>query len=355
MKILLYADPHFCTNSSVIRGRGKRFSQRLENQIEVFKFINDTYIKEGCERCICLGDFFDRPDLSAEEITALKEIKTSIMNTSFIVGNHEAISGDLFFNSVNAFGEGITIYDKPTLEVIGDTQLVYIPYIVEANRPTITNILDDLKVVADKNIVILMHNDIKDIYYGKFKTTIGFDIKDIDSNCDICVNAHIHNGGKISDKLINLGSVTGLNFSNDASSWIPKVAILDTETLRLDLIDVDPALLFFKKEVNTLVEAQTVVAELSKYDKTKVVLSLKCNQLEYDAIKELVQSQEYLYCRINIDYTREVIDTKESTSSISLNVDYIDKFKEFVLKKYADENVSCKLMVEEINNIAGRS
>ena len=34
MKILLYTDVHFCKSSSIVTGRGKRFSTRLENIIE---------------------------------------------------------------------------------------------------------------------------------------------------------------------------------------------------------------------------------------------------------------------------------------------------------------------------------
>ena len=48
MKILLYTDNHFCTNSSIINSRGENYSPRLTNQIESLNWVEQLAIKENC-------------------------------------------------------------------------------------------------------------------------------------------------------------------------------------------------------------------------------------------------------------------------------------------------------------------
>ena len=59
--------------------------------------------EQKCDYVINLGDFFDKPDLSSETITACNEIKWSDIMHYSIVGNHDASTSNLIFNSVNSF------------------------------------------------------------------------------------------------------------------------------------------------------------------------------------------------------------------------------------------------------------
>lgn len=44
---------------------------------------------------------------------------------------------------------------------------------------------------------------------GQFISKAGFDINDIEDNCDLFINGHLHNGSKITDKIFNVGNLTG--------------------------------------------------------------------------------------------------------------------------------------------------
>ena len=44
---------------------------------------------------------------------------------------------------------------------------------------------------------------------GQFKSTEGYNVQDIDANCDLFINGHLHNGEKITKKIINIGNISG--------------------------------------------------------------------------------------------------------------------------------------------------
>lgn len=95
MKFVLFTDNHFCQYSSVVRSRGEVYSQRLENQIKSINWVEGLADEVGAEAVICLGDFFDKPQLNAEELSALEEIKWSDRRHIFLCGNHEMGTHDL--------------------------------------------------------------------------------------------------------------------------------------------------------------------------------------------------------------------------------------------------------------------
>ena len=99
MRILLFGDSHFCKRSSIINKFGTKYPVRLENQLQTFGWIKEQAIKNNCGAVIGLGDLFDSSQLSDVEITAAKELPFAELPTYLIVGNHEASSQDLSFNS----------------------------------------------------------------------------------------------------------------------------------------------------------------------------------------------------------------------------------------------------------------
>ena len=118
MKLCIYTDPHWSTYSSILRQRGNHYSKRLEALIESINFVEGVANARRCDEIICLGDFFDRNTLSAEELTALKEIKWSTLPHTFIVGNHEITTDDLSMNSLNALEKVGVVIDKPSFREI---------------------------------------------------------------------------------------------------------------------------------------------------------------------------------------------------------------------------------------------
>ena len=170
MRILLYTDVHISQNSSIINTRGNKYSTRLENIIKSLNWAEEQAIVNKCDSIICLGDLFDRSDLNAEEITALKEIKWANLPHTLIVGNHESNVVSLDFSSAFSLNNVFDIINKPCSDVYDDFSITYLPYIVESERKPIKEYLPN-----SKKKIILSHNDIKGIQYGQWISKDGFD------------------------------------------------------------------------------------------------------------------------------------------------------------------------------------
>ena len=89
MKILVVGDVHFCQYSSILRERGELYSKRLENLLWSLNWVENQAGVLECDKVVYLGDFFDRSDANAEELTALTEVKWSDLPHVCLVGNHE--------------------------------------------------------------------------------------------------------------------------------------------------------------------------------------------------------------------------------------------------------------------------
>ena len=74
MRILLFTDLHMCPQASIINKWGTKYPKRLENCIETVNWLERKAEELKCDLIISLGDFFDKPDLSSETITACNEI-----------------------------------------------------------------------------------------------------------------------------------------------------------------------------------------------------------------------------------------------------------------------------------------
>jgi DNA repair exonuclease SbcCD nuclease subunit len=320
MKILLFGDAHFCKRASIVNKFGSRYPLRLENQIQTFKWIKQQVLANDCSMVIGLGDLFDSSQLSDVEITAAKELQFADVPTYLIVGNHEASSIDLACSSTKLLEDiNRTIVSEPLSITIDETEVCFLPYIVESERRPLSEYFP-VNDSCNKR-VILSHNDIKGISYGPVLSAAGFEILDIEASCDLYVNAHIHNGQKITDKIYNIGNLTGLNFSEDASKYSHNIAILDTKTLKLTFIENPYAFNFYKIQIDT----EHDIKQLAKV-KTRAVVSIKCDSNLVEATKQAItEYPNIIESRIII--TKKYEETTE-TSDIDLSVDHLARFIE---------------------------
>lgn len=332
MKILLFTDNHFCQYSSIIRSRGERYSTRLENQIESINWVEQLAIEEGCEKVFCLGDFFDKADLNAEELTALKEIKWNNLPHYFIVGNHEMGISDLTYSSAHIF-ESLnftTLKFIDLIEINDNVALIILPYLIKDRRATLQKYIEDLTINKHyKDYIVLSHNDIAGIRYGQYMSTDGFDIKDIYDNCRLFINGHLHNQTQINDKILNLGNLTGQNFSEDALKYSHCAAVLDTDTFTIDLINNPYALHFYKLEI---LDEEAIEPELDKCISNSVV-TIKTKTTLIDAIrKALMAHQNIIENRIITIADTVIIDNAQSIETL-VKTDHIEQFKNYILEQ----------------------
>lgn len=351
MKLLIVGDVHWSSSSSIVRERGLKYTKRLENLIKSVSWCEALAKENDVDSIVYLGDFFDRPDLTAEEITALNDVNWHNVMHVFIVGNHESNISNLMFSSTNVLDkDNMKIISEPTLEYIGASRFLFLPYIEEENR--LSSLSDyyssAIKLTADQafeHTIVFSHNDIKGIQYGKFLSTNGFELNDIESSCDLFINGHLHNGSFLNDKetILNLGNLTGQNFSEDATKYSHLVMLLDTETLSMRFFENPFAFNFYKLTIDTKKDLDKLGSILTKKQN---VISFKCNLSLVEDLKNELTKYDVASYKIN-SYSTEVLDSSSMNDIQSLRVDHIKQFSDFILDKLGNSQI----VVSELSEV----
>lgn len=333
MKICIIGDVHFSQYSSIVRSRGEFFSTRLENMIKSLNWVEQVAKERGCVEEIFLGDFFDRSDLAPEEATALSEIdwNTTSRIRHFIVGNHESSVASLIYSSTKVLQfKNNVIEDKPYIYPLDDkTEILFLPYILEEDRKLLKDYLEQRD--SSKKLLIVSHNDIKGVQMGKFISTTGFDVEDIEKNCDLYINGHLHNGSWITKKILNLGNLTGQNFNEDATKYEHHIAILDTDTFEIELIENPYAMNFYKIDINTIQEVEQL-----KYIKSNAVLHIKCLDILENEIRNILEDKNVIASKIVL--TREMGADNQVELKFE-SADHLKQFIDFILSRDDLENL----------------
>ena len=348
MKVLVYTDNHFSTNSSIVRKEGGVTSLRLENQIKSLNWVEKLGKEKGCELVIHLGDFFDKPELTAKELTALKDIEWNDLPHYFLVGNHEMASADLKFNSLNALSKIGKIVDTPQYESGFGYRFIFLPYILETDRKPLKQYIreaigDSWETQEVKKTIIFSHNDIAGIRYGQWESKVGFSVEEIYNSCDLFINGHLHNQMQINEKMLNLGNLTGQNFSEDAFKYSHCAAILDTETLKVELINNPYAFNFYKLEITSEIEFSVFENLVSP-----AVVTISTPMKLVEKVKETLKdfSNIVIESRV-IGIPDKVVNTTDDMLKIN-TVSHIDQFKKYVL----DVIGSSDILIEELDIIS---
>ena len=320
MKILLFSDNHFCERSSILTGVGERFTVRLENQIKSLNWVEDTAVREGCEAVICLGDFFDKPNLTDQELTALTYIRwNEDIPHYFIVGNHDSAEVDLRYSSTHALeGHNRFIVDKPArIEpyILPDMEICALPYILESERLPLSAYFGERR----KFRLILSHNDLKGVQMGAIVSKSGFSLEDIDANCDLFINGHLHNGARINSKVVNIGNLTGKDFGEDGNRYPHNVFIFDTDIKTYSTVENPYAFNFYKFRIDS-------EKDLKRFD----VLKDNC-VLYITTGVEFKKAVEDRISRLNAVESKVVVEQEDTDSTPELNseelkLDYVSKF-----------------------------
>ena len=341
MKCLIYTDPHFCERYSIVNSYGDNFTTRLENQIKSLNWAENLAKERGCQYVICAGDFFDKPQLTDQELTALREIEWAPFCVHyFLVGNHESEESDLHFSSAKALeGKNRFVISEPRLFKEPGFELAFLPYIVESERKTAE---DYFEALSDTPRLLVSHNDLFGIQMGPVESKVGFKPTDLEKICTLCVNGHLHNGVKVTEKVINLGNLTGKDFGEDAFKYKHNVMIIDTDTFKYELVENPYAFNFYKLEIS---EAK----DFEKFGKLKgnAILSIKCiDKLVKQAREELVKiADKVLDSRIIT--VRQPSDNEEAIDISDLTMDHLTKFYEICHEKIENS----KILEEELAEV----
>lgn len=355
MKILIYADPHWSVTSSIVRSRGTKYSTRLENLIASINWVEELSYQRGCDSIICLGDFFDTSQLNSEEITALGEIKWDLGRHYFIAGNHEMGRGDQSFSSSNIFDlcpSSCAITTPTVLPIFDqkDTRIVCIPYILEKDRKPLKVYLENIGCeLGVENLIILSHNDIAGIQLGSFISQAGFSIDEIKENCKLFVNGHLHNGDVVAPGIINLGNLTGQNFSEDGHKYKHQVMIIDTATHEVEFIENPHAFKFYKLDFSTYTDSMD--SQIQRTLETlpgPAVITVKVSPKNEFIVKDLLSTMSNIIeSRVIIDMSTVSID--QSAEQVLVNKDHFSRFATYIMETLGNSDI----VKEELINICG--
>lgn len=342
MKILVCGDVHWSEYSSIVRSVTDRHSTRLENLIKSVNWALDLSIDKKCDMICFLGDFFDKDTLNSKEITALNDLCTERVNipTRFITGNHEMGSHDLFYNSCNIFNSfsNFECINEPIKTEVSNIEICYLPYILENNKKSIEEYFG---AKSNKKRIIFSHNDIAGIQMGAWKSTSGFSIEEIEDNCDLFINGHLHNGASITEKIVNLGNLTGQNFSEDASIYSHRIAIIDTDNMGIEYVENPYAMNFYK------IDATDIYTSFSRIKlKPNAVVSISCIEDNFEEAKKFVDRNNIINSRITVSQIYNDVEV-ELSNDLNLMSDHLQKFKDFVLDKFG----SSEIILDELNRI----
>jgi DNA repair exonuclease SbcCD nuclease subunit len=304
---------------------GDKYTTRLEYLIKGLNWVNDIAVEKGCDTLICAGDMMDRATLDDIEITALKEL-TWKLPCYFLVGNHESKDSSLLYTSVKALESDTNIIiNRPYTLETPKAQIHFVPYIVESDRKPLTEYL--LNVDNSKKQIIVSHNDLCGINYAGFVSQTGFKLDEIEACCDLYLNGHLHNSERITNKILNLGSMSAHNFTNDSLRYKYGIWILDTDNFTIDFIENPYSLNFYKLDI---VNAK----DIKKLDtlKNQAILSIKClDKLIAEVRTKIDAMPNVLTYRlipiISLEEGTKVVDNS------SLLVDHLAKFIECCKEK----------------------
>jgi DNA repair exonuclease SbcCD nuclease subunit len=326
MKILCFTDNHFCERSSIVTRYGDKYSLRLENQLNSLNWVEQIAVEKNCQLVVCLGDFFDKPHLTDQELTALQEIKWNNLPHYFLVGNHESEEVNLQFSSTSAL-KALTreIVDTPCVKNLGDVELAFLPYITESEKQP----LDTYFTTKPSYRILFSHNDLLGIQMGPVVSKTGFSIEELESNCTFCLNGHLHNGQAVSRRVLNLGNLTGKDFGEDALKYEHKVAIIDTDTFNIEFIENPYAFNFYKIDI------------LSKSDldiltkvKPNAILSIRCDENYIEAARTIIKDNPFiLESRVVLIKQFTTSDENATVDISDLAVDQCVKFAECCREK----------------------
>lgn len=339
MRLFIVGDVHWSEYSSILRGQGTAYSVRLESLIKTIDWCEKTAVEQWCDRIVYLGDFFDKPTLNDREISALSDV---LWNKSiphdFLVGNHESSVSGLRFSSTRMLErEEFSVRDVPSAEEWGDVQLCFLPYVTEDDRKP----LGEYFPAADGKRVVLSHNDIKGISFGRIESKTGFSIEEIERNSDLYVNGHLHNGSWVTKRILNLGNITGQNFGEDAYRYEHHAAVLDTETLSVELIANPYALNFEQIDV----KSQGDIDGLS-LRKDNMVVNFRCADGLISGLKEkLMRFGKGRLIESRVTSVKEQSGGKGREAPKLDAIDGDGKFSEFMLDRLGDsETVRQEIM-----------
>lgn len=310
MIIGVYTDPHWCMNSSILSPTQGQYGQRLEALIESYRWMYDLFGTD-VDAIVNGGDLTDNPYLKSEEITAISKAFSMSKGVPeyHLLGNHEKQSESSAFHSLSMIDllPNFKVIDKPQRMDI-NRDVSFLPY---THKPKLSTIRELEGKVLFSHVTVL-GSYLTSIY----KATSGIDTDYLDDCFDLVINGHIHSSQWVSKRVLNLGVMAGVSFNDSYKLHYPSVAILDTDTLELKIIENPHAIRFIKIETDTIAGLTT---RLSRLEEGRYAVQLKVPYDIRDESRRLVDLNPKIVAsrvstKVNSDTILKVVELDKVTS-----------------------------------------
>lgn len=334
MKYLIYSDIHISQGSSIVKQEGIKYSIRLEHIIDSINWAEDLAEKENCSAVFNLGDTFDKPIINSMEATAVQDIRWNNLPHYILVGNHDSDVASLEYSSVNVLKKlGFEIIAQPKTIMLNNDKFVFIPYITENNRKEFNY------YVQDKDSIVLSHNDVSGFNFGGFLSKDGFAIADIEKDCKLFLNGHLHNSSFLSKKVLNVGNLCGQNFSEDAFKYSHGCWILDTDNMSLQFFENPHSFNFYQ------IEYPNDVEKLSRL-KDNSVINIKCERSQKSLLEQdLLRISNKIIAKRIIVFDKEVESDENEIIKLE-KVDHLKQLKDYIIDTLGNTEIVQKELKE---------
>ncbi len=151
----------------------------------------------------------------------------------------------------------------------------------------------------------------------------------------------------MTNKILNVGNLSGQNFTEDGFKYKHCAFILDTDTLEITPFENPYAIYFYKVDINR-------IEDLSILDNLKnACASITIRESLIDSVKQKIKSLDNIIAhRVVIVPDNEVVETND-TSGLLGKVNHLDKFNEFILNEIGNFDI-VKYELEKICNWKGK-
>lgn len=350
LKIVFYSDAHFSTYSSILRKRGERYSYRIDNCIDSIGWAEAYAESIHADRIVIGGDFFDKSELTAEELTALKEIYFSeSIGHLVLVGNHEMKTRDRTLTSAHLFDTlkgHFLVIDEPIfldgkIHAKNYNELL-LPYIPEDERKSLAEYIVD----NGRPTIVYSHNDIAGVYMGNYTSKEGFDIDEIKHQCSLFVNGHLHNSSFLDNekRICDVGNLTGQNFGEDGFRYKHCLAVIDTDKLSIELVENPYAVYFYKVEFPEGSSEESMIKKIESL-KPRSCVTFKACVTDIPKLKNVLD-KIYNVINYRIVSPTQTMKIEEKQLTELKSVDHISEFKSYIKSQLENTDLLDKELQE---------
>lgn len=323
MRIGIYTDVHCAFTSSILPTfeDGSSYTTRLQMIIDTFRWMYGVFKKQNVDLIVNCGDLFDSYNVRAEELSAMSEALSfgGHIPELHILGNHEILDKQRRFNAI-ALLDNYSHINVITDPVKLECGISLLPYC------SIEEAVDVIPYLS--NDLLFSHIDIKGSFVtAQYALADGVEPARLSNNFKRVINGHLHSPQSFGTCVHNIGATTSLSFS-DNSDYIPRIAILDTDSLTLTYESNPHAIRFIKRENSTVEELQKLISSLTN----RAAIRVRCKLEDKPQITELFEdSDKVIAHRIITEHSNATAQSIETDAPILEHITDVDsKFLEFL-------------------------